>query len=175
MYKQIVCAMALALTYNTAAMAQGQYDSEGNPGAYGNDSGLTTQRFQDDSNFTDSQGVGSENGPLLPGTPSIAPLGALGSGGAATGAPFAGTFTAPANLALQNMGGRKTLPPTRLESFVRASGFSDRIYGDEGAWGLPPYFGFDASHYIGTGMQGMGELTTGHKGEDLPSAWGYPQ
>lgn len=70
-------------------------------------------------------------------------------------------------------GGGRGLPPTRLDSFVRnAGGSADQIYGDEGSDGIPPFFGFDDSHYIGTGIQG--NLTTGHR-SGLPSAWGYPQ
>lgn len=122
------------------------------------------------SDFTNTQGVGTINGPDLPGTPGFAGPG--GISGASTSAPFVGTFTAPGNMALKQIG-RKTLPPTRLESFVRNSGFNDRIYGDEGEDGLPPYFGFDSSHRIERGIN-MPELTTGHK-SDAPSAWGYPQ
>ena len=66
------------------------------------------------------------------------------------------------------------LPPTKLDSFVRnAGGSADMIYGDEGSVGIPPFFVFDSSHYIGTGIQ-SGGLTTGHR-SGLPSAWGYPQ
>lgn len=66
------------------------------------------------------------------------------------------------------------LPPTRLDSFVRNSAAqADLIYGDEGTTSIPPYFGFDESHRIETGMHSPG-LTTGHRGS-LPSAWGYPQ
>ncbi|CAN5611981.1 hypothetical protein BH10CYA1_BH10CYA1_12560 [soil metagenome] len=71
-------------------------------------------------------------------------------------------------------GGGRKLPPTRLDSFVRnAGGSADQIYGDEGGEGIPPFFGFDEGHYIGTGIN-SGQLTTGHR-SGLPSAWGYPQ
>lgn len=170
MFKQILGTLMLTALCSTQAMAQTAWDSTADTGDAGHET-QTTQRLQGDSQYTSTQGAGSPGGPNLEGTPSQG-AGPGGSSGAATGAPFMGGFTAPANLALQAMG-RKTLPPTRLESFVRNSGMNDAIYGDEGEMGLPPYFGFDPSHYINTGIN-MPELTTGHK-SDAPSAWGYPQ
>ncbi|MBX9686593.1 MAG: hypothetical protein K2X27_07815, partial [Candidatus Obscuribacterales bacterium] len=73
---------------------------------------------------TNSQGAASPNGPYLFGTTGGGPV---GISGAATAAPFQGTFTAPGSFALRQQG-RSTLPPTRLESFVRASGMNDAIY-----------------------------------------------
>jgi hypothetical protein len=65
------------------------------------------------------------------------------------------------------------LPPTSLDSFVANSGYNDAIYGDEGTDGLPPYYGFDASHRINAGITGQSAagLTTGHSSY-LPDAWG---
>ena len=119
---------------------------------------------------TNAQGAGSPNGPLLFGTPGFA-AGPGGQSGAATAAPFQGTYAAPGSYALRQIG-RGTLPPTQLTSLVQDSGMSDAIYGDEGTDGIPPYFGFDESHRIINGLPGT--LTTGHQ-SDAPSAWGYPQ
>lgn len=124
------------------------------------------------ADITNTQGASSPNGPLLYGTPSYA-AGPGGDSGAVSSAPYQGTYTAPGNLALMQMR-RSTLPPTRLSSFVRDSGMNDAIYGDEGACGLPPYFGFHDGHRIERGLSGSGGLTTGHR-SDAPSAWGYPQ
>ncbi|MDR3613122.1 MAG: hypothetical protein P4L53_06130 [Candidatus Obscuribacterales bacterium] len=66
------------------------------------------------------------------------------------------------------------LPPTSLDSFVsNAGGSAELIYGDEGTDGLPPYYGFDASHRINAGITGQSAagLTTGHSSY-LPDAWG---
>lgn len=69
---------------------------------------------------------------------------------------------------------RATLPPVRMDSFVdQAGGQAELIYGDEGANGLPPYFGFSKAHRIDSGIWGMRDagLTTGH-GSVMPDAWG---
>lgn len=125
------------------------------------------------ADMTNTQGVGSPNGPDLPGETSFG--GGGGGSGAASSAPLPGSFSAPGNLTLQHQkryGGK--LPPTRLESFVRASGFNDKIYGDEGIY-LPPYFGFDTGSRIERGVEsGMPDLTTDHRSA-LPEAWGFPQ
>lgn len=66
------------------------------------------------------------------------------------------------------------LPPVRLDSFVlEAKGHAEHIYGDEGADGLPPYFGFSHPHRINTGINDDRDagLTTGH-GSYMPEAWG---
>jgi hypothetical protein len=65
--------------------------------------------------------------------------------------------------------GRSSLPVTNLDSFVYQSGMSDSIYGDEGSSGLPPFYGMDESHTIGSGISSSG-LTTGHA-SNMPSAW----
>ncbi len=71
-------------------------------------------------------------------------------------------------------GNGKRLPKTTLDSFVRnAGGSADQIYGDEGAGGLPPFFGFSSGHRIERGIN-SGQLTTGHR-SNLPEAWGWPQ
>lgn len=188
MLKTILRSLTLAVICGSPVMAQnaldptfnndyrneegaynGAYNSTAAMGDVGNSSN-NTMSLEGDSSPTSTQGPG-DGGPNLSGTPSMA-AGPWGSSGAATGAPFMGTYTAPANMALRAMG-RRTLPPTRLESFVQNSGKSEAIYGDEGVFGLPPFFGFHPGHYINTGIN-MPELTTGHK-SDAPSAWGYPQ
>jgi len=64
------------------------------------------------------------------------------------------------------------LPPTKLDSFVKSAGGSaEMIYGDEGTWGIPPYFEFTQEHRIGSGISSS-QLSTGHA-STLPSAWGY--
>lgn len=68
-------------------------------------------------------------------------------------------------------GGGGRLPPTSLDSFVyNAGGAAEQIYGDEGAAGLPPYFGFTQGHRIRAGINSS-KLTTNH-GSYLPNAWG---
>lgn len=191
MIKQTINALVVSLLVGSVApvLAQNALDSMGNPGTqggFGHSSwkGTETNKDYDHlaapgnanlapqgwADFTSTNGAGSLNGPDLRGT--FAQFsGPGGSSGAASSAPFAGTFTAPGNFALKNMG-RSTLPPTRLESFVRNSGMNDAIYGDEGESGLPPYFGFGEGHRIERGINSP-ELSTGHK-SDAPSAWGYP-
>jgi hypothetical protein len=93
----------------------------------------------------------------------------------ATGMPIAGTYIAPANLALQTqfgMFGNPILPITNLDSFVAQSGYNDLIYGDEGIDDIPPYFVFDESHRIERGIWNA-DLSTGHR-SDAPEAWGWP-
>ncbi len=71
-------------------------------------------------------------------------------------------------------GMRNGLPPTSMDSFVlNAGSHKEHIYGDEGANGIPPYFGFNHVHRINTGIEGDRDtgLTTGH-GSYLPEAWG---
>jgi hypothetical protein len=64
------------------------------------------------------------------------------------------------------------LPPTQLTSFVQdAGGSAELIYGDEGTFGIPPYFEFTQDHRIGSGLPSS-QLSTGHA-STLPSAWGY--
>ena len=76
-----------------------------------------------------------------------------------------------------NQSGAQTvngLPPTMMDSFVyNAGGMAELIYGDEGTTDIPPYFVFDQSHRINTGISGVDAagLTTGH-GSVLPNAWG---
>jgi len=69
---------------------------------------------------------------------------------------------------------RNGLPPTRLDSFVReAKENADAIYGDEGTWGPPPFFGFEKCSRINAGIMDDRDrgLTTGH-GSYLPDASG---
>lgn len=193
MIKQIISAAVVSIlaTNIAPALAQNALDSMGNTGklgGFGHSSFKGTQTNKDYlldsapgnvqmggqgwSDYSTTQGVGAPNGPNIRYGTTSAGAGPGGSSGAASSAPFAGTYTAPGNFALKQMG-RNTLPPTRLESFVRNSGYNDAIYGDEGEDGLPPYFGFDGGHTIESGMNAP-ELTTGHK-SDAPSAWGYPQ
>lgn len=92
----------------------------------------------------------------------------------ASSSPQPGGGSAPGNIALKQQG-KSTLPPTRLESFVKNSGMSDAIYGDE----MDPqtmvskYFSFDQSHRIETGMNAP-DLTTNHRISG-PSAWDFPK
>lgn len=105
---------------------------------------------------TNTQGYASQNGALLQGT--------------TTGVPLVGSNTAPGNLSLRNMG-KRTLPPTRMESFVRGSSNAEASYGDEGVF-LPPFMGFTARHRIEAGMN-WPDLTTGHRA-NVDSAWDFP-
>jgi hypothetical protein len=120
------------------------------------------QGWADTTSTNGARGPMSPNGPLLYGSGS----GPSGQSGAATSAPFQGTYAAPANFALRNEG-RMTLPPTQLTSIVRDSGMNDQVFGDEGTDGPPPYDDFS---YLINGVS----ATTGHQ-SDAPSAWGYPQ
>lgn len=97
---------------------------------------------------------------------------AMASAKTVSSMPFAGSYIAPGNLALQQMGATK-LPPTRLDSFVAESGFNDHIYGDEGTDGPPPYESFEKWNRIDAGIYADRDLglTTNH-GSVLPSAWG---
>lgn len=83
--------------------------------------------------------------------------------------PTKGSYAAPGNFALRQMG-KKTLPPTRLNSFVRQGG--EAVFGDEGI-GLPPFQSFTEEHRIERAMERNPDLTTGHK-MDGPSAWDFP-
>ncbi len=173
-----------------SALAQGRevnaLDSMGNTGQlgdYGHSSwrGTETNKDYDHAaapgnvqmapegwaDFTSTQGVGSPNGPNIRYGTNAQFAGPGGSSGAATGAPFVGTYTAPANMALKAQG-RNTLPPTRLSSFVKTSGMNDHAFGDEGTNGLPPYSSFST---LDCGVSS--QCTTGHQ-SDCPSAWGYP-
>lgn len=70
-----------------------------------------------------------------------------------------------------------SLPPTRLNSFVKQAGKdAEKIFGDEEPL-LPRYFGFDESHRLERVMEKNPDLTTGHKCslEEVPSAWDIPQ
>ncbi len=119
------------------------------------------------ANTTLPQGAGSPNGPKLFGT-SGKNAGPFGQSGAATAAPFQGTYFAPGSFALRQQG-RFTLPPTELTSIIRDSGMSFSTYGDEGTNGPPPLSDFTT---IDGGLSD--QMTTGHQ-SDAPSAWGYPQ
>lgn len=189
MFKQIVTAAFLAIVAASPCFAYGGWydaeDSTADTGAYGHTDGRTTEvnsDYQHLSQFgnldlggqgfsapTNTQGAWTPNGPHLAGTPSQWPFG--GSSGAASSAPIKGTMFAPGNLALRQMG-KMTLPPTRLEGFVKASGKNDAIYGGEGEY-LPKFESFTEEHRIGTGITSP-YLTTGHKSA-LPSSWDYPE
>jgi hypothetical protein len=144
---------AQAATWNPAAAAAVS-NSAGATGAYGN-TGYRTNEAPQQQTYGDSQRTGQQ----------LASRNGMG------------TLQLPLTqmTQLDKVYGRgRGLPPTRLDSFVmNAAGSADMIYGDEGSEGIPPFFGFDDSHYIGTGIQ-SGGLTTGHR-SGLPSAWGYPQ
>lgn len=123
--------------------------------------------------MTGTQGADQQGGPKLQGTPSGGGGGggSGGQSGAATSAPMRGSYRAPGNFTLkwQTRFGQN-LPPTRLDSFVKESGYADDIYGDEGTDGPPPLNNF---RYIESGIKSDG-LTTDHRSQ-LPSAWGTPQ
>lgn len=141
---------AQANTWNPAALA----NSNGATGAYGNSS-YRTNEAPASRTYGNSQHTGQQL--------------ASKSGMGTLQLPVTGLQTLD-----KVYGGGRSLPKTTLDSFVmNAAGSADMIYGDEGAEGPPPFFGFDDSHYIGTGIQ-SGGLTTGHR-SGLPSAWGYPQ
>lgn len=187
MFKRIVIAVAFTLALAPTACFADDIDGMAATGDQAalhdtpsTPANLTTENPWSDisSNNGDGQaregGYGDKNatpiGQLdLPGEGSTGmPDGGVGAG-ASTGAPLLGSFIAPGNLALQNQKLRR-LPETRLDSFVKSSGYNDFIYGDEGTDGPPPYSNFG---YIEQGIWSSG-LTTGHK-SDAPSAWGYPQ
>jgi len=74
----------------------------------------------------------------------------------------------------QTTASQSLLPACTLDSFVsNAGGQAEDIYGDEGVYSPPPYYGFDYSHRINSGITGQTDagLTTGH-GSYMPSAWG---
>jgi hypothetical protein len=173
-----IALLSMLLVSAIPAMAQDAMQSSGATGNLTNTDNLGTQinyiptgqngGSQGWANQTSTQGAGAPNGPVLYGTNSSG-AGPWGQSGAPTSAPFQGTFVAPANFALRQVG-RLTLPPTQLDSFVQNSGYNPMIYGDEGTDGPPP---FDNFLYINDGINSSG-LTTGHP-SGAPSAWGYPQ
>lgn len=186
MFKKLVLVLALTFAFAPAACyaqgdpggqaAQGDkgidHDTPSTPGNLTTENPWadTTSYQKDGEGRPDGGGGGMDLGKLdLPGQPSAGgPDGGVGSG-ASTSMPILGTFVAPGNLALMNQGWR-SLPQTRLDSFVKESGYNDMIYGDEGTDGPPPYNDF---LYIEDGINSPG-LTTGHP-SDAPSAWGWPQ
>lgn len=140
------------------------------PGINGGHQDLTGTPWSDTTN---TQGAGAPNGPKLFGTNSYeARPGVVGDSGAATGAPFPGSYIAPANIALYNQfhGTKKELPPTRIGSFVHDSEYANDIYGNESSHGPPRLNNFSP---IDTGIN-SDDLSTGHK-SDAPSASGTPQ
>lgn len=149
--KALYVAVAATLI-SCPVMAQNALNSTANTGAYGGwDNGPTEGNWNGDSGST---------GPQFVGLPQ-----------ASSSSPMAGGGSAPGNLALKQLG-KKSLPPTRLESFVQNSGRNPNIYGDEGVL-LPPLFTFQQSNRIESGMN-MPDLTTKHR-MNGPSAWDFPQ
>lgn len=188
MFKSLITAIFVSAVAAAPCFAYGGWydaDSTAATGDYGQTDGRTTETnsdYQHLSGFgnmdlagqgfsapTNTQGAFTPNGPHLAGTPSQWPFG--GSSGAASSAPIKGTMIAPGNLALRQMG-KHTLPPTRLEGFVRNSGLNDAIYGGDDI-ALPKYFGFTEEHRIGAGIHAP-DLTT-HHASALPSSWDYPE
>ena len=150
--KYLSAALLLTFVLQAPAPAQNAMNSTADTGAYGGwSNGPTAGNFEGDSGFTGPQSIGLPQ--------------------AASSCPMPGGGSAPGNLALKQMG-KKTLPPTRLESFVKNSGKSEAIYGDEGVY-LPPFFTFTQDHRIESGMN-MPDITTKHRIEG-PSAWDFPQ
>lgn len=85
--------------------------------------------------------------------------------------PVAGGGKAPGNLALKQFNGKQTLPPTRLNSFVRQGG--DAVFGGDGDY-LPRFNTFTPDHRIERAMEQNPNLTTNHK-IGSPSAWDFPE
>jgi hypothetical protein len=86
----------------------------------------------------------------------------------ASSMPAPRTYVAPANISLRALG-RNTLPQTRLESFVKASGMREDIYGMDGQTRNKNYSPV-ASGFYGETAEG---LTTGHQ-SDAPSVYEFP-
>lgn len=157
MFKTLLIAITTAVCAGAPALAQNALNSTADGGAMWHDAGPTLNGGGAWADYTGTQGASDPRGPQLEGSAS-----GFGSGGAATGAPFPGSFIAPANLALAAER-KRSLPPTRLDSIVFSSGYADDVFGDEGTWGPPPYSSF------GTIDRGV-HATTGHQ-SDAPSAW----
>lgn len=170
-------------TYKTGsdkALSAGRGYQLQQPGGTG-PSDWTTQGWGDTTKTNGALSGNNPYGPSLPGANSGGALSIFNGrdSGAAQGGPIIvggfNTFLAPANMALRTQyagkfGGFK-LPDTKLDSFVYKAPNAEMIYGDEGTFGPPP---LDDFQYINTGIQSSG-LTTGHKGKNLPSAWGTPE
>ena len=165
MYRSFLLAMTVAVAVASAAGAQSAYTQTAGAGNAGSDNSPTWGDINGPSQQT---GKGKTTNRLLaPDIPGI-------SSQTATGAPIAGTYIAPANLALQNQG-QFVLPKTNLDSFVWQSGMNPNIYQDEGENDIPPYFQFTWDRRIERGIEGSDSgLTTGHR-SDAPSSWDYPQ
>lgn len=114
--------------------------------------------------WSDGPTAGNSYGPSRP-----TGNGNLGLPAVSSGSPLKGGYAAPGNFALRQMG-RNTLPPTRLNSFVRQGG--EAVFGDEG-YGLPPFNSFTEEHRIERAMERNPELTTNHRMAG-PSAWDFP-
>jgi len=132
--------------------------SDSNPTGSGGDRSMETELSPD---YTQNQRTSRSNVPLAGRPTTTRYLGQSGQGVAQMDKVYGG--------------GLDKLPMTRLDSFVaQAGGMAEAIYGDEGVYDIPPYFGFTDDHHINTGIN-SGGLTTGHKDGSLPEAWGYPQ
>ncbi len=108
--------------------------------------------------------AGNDNGPSSntrtgnPGLPMVS-----------SSSPLKGGYAAPGNFALRQLG-KNSLPPTRLNSFVRQGG--EAVFGDEGIF-LPPFDSFTEEHRIERAMERNPDLTTNHRISG-PSAWDFP-
>ncbi len=187
MFKSLLTALALSIAVAAPSYAQAWSDcaAQGDTGGAHNNGpsnynasyekvdspGHSCLGSYNEGVKTNSQGAGAPNGPNLQGAPGMAGF-VAGASGAAMSGPIMGGFDAPGNLALKAMGMR-SLPQTRLDSFVAQSGWRDAIYGDEGTDGPPPYMAFPWFRHIEAGIT-SDKLTTGHK-SDAPMAWDYPQ
>lgn len=129
------------LSYAPDASAQAAYQSQGATGVYGRTSYQTNNLGRSDALTTSRQALGS-----LPAT-----------------AGFGGLTK------IVGPRGRNGLPPTKLDSFVKTSGYNFHIYGDEGVT-LPPMFEFTPASRIQRGNLSNG-LSTGH-GSSLAPGWG---
>lgn len=154
---QITLAVLLVMLLNVPAQASSASDSRAATGNRSNTNRkLTRGNWYGGARSTGTQGNGLRLSP------------------SSSSSPQAGGGSAPGNIALMQQG-KGTLPPTRLEGFVKNSGMSDAIYGDE----MDPktlvskYYSFDQSHRIETGMNAP-DLTTNHRISG-PSAWDFPK
>jgi hypothetical protein len=151
--------------------------------AQGNIPGTDTRRY---SAPTDTQGAGSRGKILSDGryhrldqrtkflittTKLLAPGANKGLRETLNSGPQKNSRQVPGNFALKQLVGKKELPPTRLEGFVKLGG--EAVFGDEGVF-LPQQKCFEEKNRIERAMEYNPDLTTGHNIQ-APSAWDFPQ
>jgi hypothetical protein len=173
MMKRIVVAFATVCSVASPALAEGWADAPGVNGQQGQQQytsgGTDTVNFYNPQQPpTNDRGYGPSPG-IWGNTHSSGHTSTQGIGWAevANSAPLLGSMLAPGNMALKAEG-KSSLPQTRLDSIVAATGYSDEVFGDEGTDGPPPLGDFAT-----IGEAGGVTATTGHQ-SNAPSAWGYP-